>query len=140
MTLKIDHPKSTTREMPPLTPRSWLTISVLTILLAATLSAIERQGLLHRLDLQTFDLLVAAQHLTPPSNSVLNVDFDDAFVRNNNAFPIPRLLLAEVMRKIAIGKPAAIGVDVILDLPRSAADDAKLVRHHRGRRQCNLGE
>jgi adenylate cyclase len=126
MTLKIDHPKSTTREMPPLTPRSWLIISVLTILLAATFSAIERQGLLHRLDLQTFDSLVAAQRLAPPSNSVVNVDFDDSFVRTNNAFPIPRLLLAEVIRKIAIGKPAAIGVDVILDLPRSAADDKKL--------------
>jgi adenylate cyclase len=126
MTPKIDNPKSTAREMPPLTGRSWLIISALAIFLAATFSVIERQGLLHRLDLQTFDSLVAAQHPAPPSNSVVNVDFDDSFVRTNNAFPIPRLLLAEVIREIATGKPAAIGVDIILDLPRSEADDKKL--------------
>jgi adenylate cyclase len=124
---KTENPQPTTREMRPrFTASAWLIISALAIFLAATIAAIERQGLLHKLDLQTFDLLVAAQHPAPPSNSVLSVDFDESFVRSNNAFPIPRLLLAEVIRKIATGKPAAIGVDIILDLPRSEADDTKL--------------
>jgi adenylate cyclase len=106
--------------------RAWTIISALSLILTIVIFAADRQGLLHKLDLQTFDLLVGAQHPAPPSENVLNVDFDESFVRRNNAFPIPRLLLAEVIRKIAAGKPAAIGIDVILDVPRAEADDVKL--------------
>ena len=45
-----------------------------------------------------------------------------------NAFPIPRLLLAQVIAKIASTKPAVIGVDVILDIKRDTSDDAKLAK------------
>src|SRR5262249_16121776 len=44
------------------------------------------------------------------------------------AFPLPRLLLADVIGKIAQGKPSVIGVDVILDLARTEADDVQLAK------------
>jgi adenylate cyclase len=112
--------------IPPRFTRAWLTIFALALLLAATISALEQPGLLRKLDLQTFDLLVKVQHPAPLGDAVLNVDFDESFVRLHNAFPIPRLLLAEVIRRIAAGKPSAIGVDVILDGARAEADDAQL--------------
>ncbi len=106
--------------------RTWLTISAVALLLTGIIAGLDRRGVLHKLDLQAFDRLVQFQHPVPPSNSVLSVDFDESTVRHYDAFPIKRLLLADVIEKIAAGKPSAIGLDIILDLPRTAADDAKL--------------
>jgi adenylate cyclase len=127
MTPKIENPKTTAHETRSLfTGRAWLIIPALAIFLAATVAIIDQQGMFHKLDLQTFDLLVATQHPAPASNSVLNVDFDESTVRRYDAFPIKRLLLADVIKKISIGKPSAIGVDIILDQSRNDSDDAKL--------------
>jgi len=103
-------------------------ISFLSILLTLIIFSLERGGLLESLDLRAYDLLVAEQHREPPSPDVLNVDFDDDFVRRHNAFPIPRLLLADIIAKIAQGKPSVIGVDVILDVARAPEDDAHLAK------------
>ncbi len=111
---------------PPRSLRTSVTIFLLSIILTAVLFAIDRQGLLHKLDLQAFDLLVVTQPPVPPSPSVINIDFDESTVRNLNAFPIPRLLLADVIKKISASKPAVIGIDIILDLPRTEAEDAQL--------------
>ena len=103
-------------------------ISFLSILLTLIIFSLERGGLLESLDLRAYDLLVAEQHREPPSTDVLNVDFDDDFVRRHTAFPIPRLLLADFIAKIAQGKPSVIGVDVILDVARAPEDDAHLAK------------
>jgi adenylate cyclase len=103
-------------------------ISFLSILLTLLIFSLERGGLLESLDLRAYDLLVAEQHHEPPAPEVLNVDFDDDFVRRHNAFPIPRLLLADIIAKIADGKPSVIGVDVILDVARAPDDDAHLAK------------
>jgi adenylate cyclase len=103
-------------------------VSYLSILVTLIIFSLERGGLLKSLDLRAYDLLVAAQHREPPSSDVLNVDFDDEFVRHHNAFPIPRLLLADIIAKIAQGKPSVIGVDVILDVARVPDDDARLAK------------
>jgi adenylate cyclase len=106
---------------------SWMVIAALSLLIAVLAFAAERFGFLESLDLGAYDL-VAAQHPLPPSDLVFNVDFDDDFVRRNNAFPIPRAMLAGVIGKIAAGKPAVIGVDVILDIARADADDQRLAK------------
>ena len=54
--------------------------------------------------------------------------FDEETVREYNAFPIPRLLLADVIAKLASAKPAVIGVDIILDIHRAEADDHHLAK------------
>jgi adenylate cyclase len=106
--------------------RSWAWIAALSLLIVAIFFAIERSGFLSSLDLRAYDVFVARQHPEPPSDAVFNVDFDEASVSDHNWFPIPRLVLAEVIEKIGAGKPSAIGVDVILDRPRLPADDVHL--------------
>jgi adenylate cyclase len=108
--------------------RSWVVSLSLSLLLALLFFTIERRGYLHSLDLRTYDLLVAMQRPEHPSNLIFNVDFDESTVRRYKAFPLPRLLLADVIAKIASGKPSVIGVDVILDLPRAEADDLHLAK------------
>src|SRR5215475_8288191 len=114
-------------------PRSSFTshfgvISFLAILITLVLFSLDRGSLLESLDLRAYDQLVKFQHKEPPAAEVINVDFDEDFVRRHNAFPLPRLLLAEVIGKIAQGKPSVIGVDVILDIGRDPADDARLAK------------
>ena len=100
----------------------------LSLLISAIVFAMERYGILRAPDLRTYDILVAVQHPEPPSDVVFNVDFDEATVTRYDAFPIKRLLLADVIGKIASGKPAVMGIDIILDQPRVAADDLHLAK------------
>jgi adenylate cyclase len=103
-------------------------IAGLSALLGLLALAMEKRELLHTLDLSAYDLLVAFQSYEPPSDQIINIDFDESTVRKYNAFPLPRLLLAQVIAKIASTKPAVIGVDVILDIKRDPDDDAKLAK------------
>jgi adenylate cyclase len=107
---------------------SWLLIAGLSLLIVMVLASVDRSGLLASLDLQGYDLLVAFQYPEPPSSRIFNVDFDEASVRRYNAFPVPRLLLSDVIAKVASGKPSAIGVDIILDVSRVEADDVHLAK------------
>src|ERR1700716_3062975 len=111
------------------TPPHYLPIIALTLIVTAIVFATEHRGVLTPLDLRAYDILTAIQYsriASPrsgevPSGPVYNVDFDDAPARQYNAFPIPRALLADVITKIASGKPSVIGLDVILDRPRENA-------------------
>jgi adenylate cyclase len=106
--------------------RSWILIAGLALLITALLTGAERLGRFDGLHLQAYDWLVAVQGAEPPSSRIFNIDFDEDSVTRYNAFPIPRLLLADVIQKVASGKPSVIGVDVILDLPRAHDDDLHL--------------
>jgi adenylate cyclase len=108
--------------------RSWAVLAGLSLLIGALITSVERFGRLESLDLQSYDLLVSFQRPAPPSTRIFNIDFDEASVSRYNAFPIPRLLLADVVHKVASGKPAVIGVDIILDISRAEADDLHLAR------------
>jgi adenylate cyclase len=113
--------------------RRWMVVAGLSLLIGVIVFATERlakerQGFLRFLDLGAYDVLVKLQHPVPPSDLIFNVDFDEASVRRYHAFPLPRLLLAEVIGKIASGKPAVMGLDVILDIPRDEADDRHLAK------------
>jgi adenylate cyclase len=111
-------------------------ISGLALLIASVIFATERRSALAPLELRAYDILTAIQYsrIAPaqPSrgsaDTVFNVDFDESSVSQYNAFPIPRLLLADVIAKIASGKPSVIGLDVILDRPRQKADDLQLAK------------
>jgi adenylate cyclase len=109
-------------------PRGWIVIAGLSLLIGSLVAALEHYGSLDALNLQGYDLLVAFQSPEPPSSRIFNIDFDEETVRKYNAFPIPRLLLADVIAKLSSGKPAVIGVDIILDLPRLDADDLHLAK------------
>lgn len=78
------------------------------------------------IELQGYDLLVSQSGPAIPANRILIVDFDDDSVRRLNAFPLPRLLLADVLGRVSAGEPAVIGLDVILDRKRLDSDDQRL--------------
>ena len=114
-------------------PRGWIVVAALSLLIGGFVAGLELDphGFLDALNLQGYDLLVKYQrylHKTPPSSRIFNVDFDEETVRKYNAFPIPRLLLADVIAKLASAKPAVIGVDIILDIKRLEADDNHLAK------------
>ncbi len=108
--------------------RSWAVIAALSLLIGAIVFAMDRHGYLSAPNLRAYDFIVALQHPEPPSSVVFNVDFDEATVTRYNAFPIPRLLLADVIAKIASGNPAVMGIDVILDQKRVEVDDLHLAK------------
>jgi adenylate cyclase len=109
-------------------------ILALAALISAIIFTIEPHGFLAPLDLRAYDLLTAIKYfrIVPPTQPyqgpVFNVDFDENSVRQYNAFPIPRRLLAEILSKIAAGKPSVIGLDIILDRPRDATEDQQLAK------------
>jgi adenylate cyclase len=111
-------------------PRGWIVVAALSLLIGGLVAALEfdPHGFLDALNLQGYDLLVKFQAAAPPSSSIFNIDFDEETVREYNAFPIPRLLLADVIAKLASAKPAVIGVDIILDIKRVEADDLHLAK------------
>jgi adenylate cyclase len=108
--------------------RRWMVVAGLSLLIGVIVFAADRRGFLSSFNLGAYDFLVSLQHSVPPSDLIFNVDFDEASVRRYDAFPLPRLLLAEVIAKIASGKPAVMGLDVILDLPRVEGDDRHLAK------------
>ncbi len=108
----------------------WMITVILAGLVCVVVYAAARAGLFQVPELQGYDILVEVQKPEAPPAEILYVDFDEETVTRYNAFPIPRLLLGDVVKKIASGKPAVIGVDVILDLKRDQlhadADDHQL--------------
>ena len=65
----------------------------------------------------------------PPGSPIVIVTIDEStFAELDTQWPFPRALHAELLTKIAAGRPRAIGVDLIFDTPsaRGPADDATL--------------
>src|SRR3984893_9577999 len=108
--------------------RRWTAVAGLSLLIGVIVFATGGLAFLRSLDLGAYDVLVKLQPPAPPSDLIFNVDFDEASVRRYDAFPLPRLLLARVVAKIASGKPAVMGLDVILDRARVDADDLHLAK------------
>jgi len=108
--------------------RGWLIVLALSLAVALIVALADHYGLFEKPDLLGYDFLVRLQEKAPPSANVVFVDFDEATVSEYKAFPIPRLLLARVIEKVNEGKPSVIGVDVMLDEPRIAADDQTLAQ------------
>jgi len=65
----------------------------------------------------------------PPASPIVIVTIDEStFAELGTQWPFPRAVHAELLAKIAAGRPRAIGVDLIFDTPsaRGPADDAAL--------------
>jgi adenylate cyclase len=65
----------------------------------------------------------------PPASPIVIVTIDEStFAELGTQWPFPRAVHAELLTKIAAGRPRAIGVDLIFDTPsaRGPADDAAL--------------
>ncbi|HYW38348.1 MAG TPA: adenylate/guanylate cyclase domain-containing protein [Terriglobales bacterium] len=79
------------------------------------------------LELWTYDFLVNHGGCYSKENdNIIVVAFDDATVTHLGRFPIPRTVLADVIRRVSTAKPRIVGLDFFLSEPREPAEDAAL--------------
>ncbi|MET0720717.1 MAG: adenylate/guanylate cyclase domain-containing protein [Tardiphaga sp.] len=71
-------------------------------------------GLLDRLEAPLTDLRVLLRGPRPPPDLVTIVAIDDAVVREQGRYPLPRDTLAKIVDAVARYKPKAVGVDLLL--------------------------
>jgi CHASE2 domain-containing sensor protein/signal transduction histidine kinase len=102
------------------------------LLAAAVLALVmlaARQGWTERADLAAYDIAISAQH-HPARDDIVIVGIDDASITAIGRWPWRRAVLAQLVERIAAGRPRVIGVDVILSErdTRYPQDDAVLAR------------
>ncbi|NOV24675.1 CHASE2 domain-containing protein [Cupriavidus necator] len=102
------------------------------LLAAAVLALVmlaARQGWTERADLAAYDIAIAAQHHSA-RNDIVIVGIDDASLTAIGRWPWRRAVLAQLLERIAAGRPRVIGLDVILSErdTRYPQDDAVLAR------------
>ncbi|AQV98791.1 histidine kinase [Cupriavidus necator] len=102
------------------------------LLAAAVLALVmlaARQGWTERADLAAYDIAISAQH-HPARDDIVIVGIDDASISAIGRWPWRRAVLAQLVERIAAGRPRVIGVDVILSErdTRYPQDDAVLAR------------
>ena len=73
-----------------------------------------------------YDLLVHAGSRQAPRQDIVVVDFDNALLQRLRQFPIPRGVVAEVLEKVAAGRPDLIGFDLLLSERRAPEEDKRL--------------
>lgn len=84
-----------------------------------------RETLLDRLEHPLLDLRFLLAGPRPAPESVVVVALDDETIREAGAYPLPRGVLARLVRAIAERRPRAIGLDVLLlDSTQEEADAA----------------
>lgn len=107
-----------------LTPRAQQVLERLALLAVVCLlvAGAERVPVFRELSLRGFDLLAAWTKWPPPSPDVVVVDFDDDTAAQFKTFPIPRIAVAEAIRKISSGHPELIGLDMLLTESRPEGD------------------
>jgi adenylate cyclase len=77
-------------------------------------------------ELNGFDRLIGVQGEPGPIPEIAFVDITDATVKEIGAWPIPRGVIAQVIRRIAQGRPELIGLDMQVSEKRSPAEDQAL--------------
>ncbi|WP_434475881.1 CHASE2 domain-containing protein [Cupriavidus taiwanensis] len=102
------------------------------LLAAAVLALVmlaAREGWTERADLAAYDIAIGAQH-HPARDDIVIVGIDDASITAIGRWPWRRAVLAQLVERIAAGRPRVIGVDVILAErdTRYPQDDAVLAR------------
>ncbi len=79
------------------------------------------------LELWNYDFLVNhGGYYSKQNDNIVVVAFDDDTVAHFGRFPIPRAVLADVIRRVSKAKPRIVGLDFFLSEPRDASEDAAL--------------
>jgi adenylate cyclase len=99
---------------------------VLAFLVFLAVAALLRAGFFDSAELQGYDLLVFTAGLSPPNENLAIVDFDNASVQAIGTYPIPRKVVANVLSRIAEGRPAVIGLDKLLSETSGTEADQQL--------------
>ena len=86
-------------------------------------------GALDWLEYKSLELFFEVRGAVQPTAPIVIVAIDESsFIELNQQWPFPRAMHAQLLQTIAQGKPLAIGVDLIFDVPsqRGAEDDEAL--------------
>ena len=79
------------------------------------------------LELWTYDFLMNhGGWYAKENDNIIVVAFDDDTVAHLGRFPVPRTVLADVIRRVSRAKPRIVGLDFFLSEPRDPAEDAAL--------------
>ena len=79
------------------------------------------------LELWTYDFLMNhGGWYSKENDNIVVVTFDDDTVAHLSRFPIPRTILADVIRQVSKAKPRVVGLDFFLSEPRDPVEDAAL--------------
>ncbi|WP_254174611.1 CHASE2 domain-containing protein [Planktothrix pseudagardhii] len=80
--------------------------------ITASVIALQSTGFLQLLDWATFDQFVRWRPLEPPDSRIVIVTIDEPDLKKLGQWPIPDAILAQLIEKIKLQKPIAIGLDI----------------------------
>jgi adenylate cyclase len=82
------------------------------------ISAVRQLGWLQFLEFQTYDFFIQGQAPAAPSDRIVLIEMTESDIQNPTLdYPIHDSKLAEVLRILEAGQPAAIGLDIWRDIP-----------------------
>ncbi|MDZ7965967.1 MAG: CHASE2 domain-containing protein [Nostoc sp. DedSLP03] len=74
-------------------------------------------GLLQSLELAALDQFFRLRPNEPPENRITIVVIDEAYLNEVRSWPIPDAKIAQLLQKLNVHKPRAIGLDIYRNLP-----------------------
>lgn len=84
---------------------------------AGILTIVRLCGLLQFMELNNLDLWFNLRPLEPSDDRIVIVGINESDIAKVGKYPIPDIVLAQLLRKIVAQKPRAIGLDLYRDLP-----------------------
>ncbi|WP_242049097.1 CHASE2 domain-containing protein [Planktothrix sp. FACHB-1365] len=85
--------------------------------ITASVIALQSTGFLQLLDWATYDQFVRWRPLEPPDPRIVIVTIDEPDLKKLGQWPIPDAILAQLIEKIKLQNPIAIGLDIYRNLP-----------------------
>ncbi|MEH2079875.1 MAG: CHASE2 domain-containing protein [Nostoc sp.] len=74
-------------------------------------------GLLQSLELAALDQFFRLRPNEPPEERITLVVIDETYINEVGSWPIPDAIIAQLLQKLNVYKPRAIGLDIYRDLP-----------------------
>ncbi len=87
------------------------------LMVALCVLILRSMGLLQSLELAAFDQLFHLRPDEPPDHRITIVAIDESSLHQIGSWPIPDVDMAELLQKIQVYQPRAIGLDIYRDLP-----------------------
>ncbi len=91
-------------------------VFVTSLAVTSLLMGVRSLGVLQRLELESYDLLLRQRPSEPPESRILLVGADEEDTREYK-YPLPDAVLAQLIEKLEQHQPAAIGLDIFRNQP-----------------------
>ncbi len=103
----------TTGKLPPDKWFYWMVLAGLAVSIFVAYAGAKEQGIFTPLDYEVLDTFLRYSANGTPATHTLSVDIDESSIAALGQWPWPRYRDAILVQKIAAGKPAAIGLDIL---------------------------